>query len=92
MAVDINYDGDHIIVGNQESYPSTIWIYKRTGTSWSKVKEIDESAQDANDGVFSSFGNVAINGDTDTLLASGWYVNVTGSGQAGRGIMKTYTT
>ena len=91
-SVDLDYNGETIVIGNRDSGPSTIWIYKRTGSSWAKVKEIDESAQDANDTTFKSFGEVAINGDADTLAASGWYVNVTGSGQAGRGILKTYAT
>ncbi len=92
-SVDIDDAGETLVVGNRDSLPSTIWVYTRSGTTWSKQREIDERALDTTgDPNFRSFGEVAINGDADTILGGGWYVTLSGSGQAGPGIMKTYTT
>ena len=92
-SVDIDDAGETLVVGNRDSIPSTIWVYTRSGTTWSKQREIDERALDTTgDPNFRSFGQVAINGDADTILGGGWYVTISGSGQAGPGIMKTYAT
>ena len=92
-SVDIDDAGETLVIGNRDSLPSTIWVYTRSGTTWSKQREIDERALDTTgDPNFRSFGEVAINGDADTILGGGWYVTLSGSGQAGPGIMKTYTT
>ena len=89
--LDIDAAGETIVIGSRDSSPSKIWIYTRSGTTWSQQREIDESGFDASD-MFNSFGEVAINGDADTLIGAGWFVTVGGSGQAGEGIMKTYAT
>ena len=91
-SVDIDAAGETIVVGNRDSAPSTIWVYTRSGTTWSKQREIDERALDAIDTNFRSFGEVAINGDADTIVGGGWFLNISGSGQAGDGMMKTYAT
>ena len=92
-SVDIDAAGETIVVGNRDSAPSTIWVYTRSGTTWSKQREIDERALDTTgDPNFRSFGEVAINGDADTIVGGGWYVTISGSGQAGAGMMKTYAT
>jgi len=88
-SVSINDTGDVLVVGNRDSYPSTIWIYERSGSTWTKTREIDESAIDAQDS-FNSFGEVEINKDSTVLAAGGWYVYSSFSGGVGPGYMKTY--
>jgi len=89
--LDIDDAGEVIVTGSRDGSPSKIWIYTRSGTTWSQQREIDESALEVGQS-FNSFGEVAINGDADTIVGGGWYINISGSGQAGEGIMKTYTT
>jgi len=89
--LDIDDAGEVIVTGSRDGSPSKIWIYTRSGTTWSQQREIDESALEVGQ-AFNSFGEVAINGDADTIVGGGWYINISGSGQAGEGIMKTYTT
>ena len=89
--LDIDETGDTLVIGTRDGAPSRIYVYTRSGTTWSSQRIIDESGYDAGD-YFNSFGEVAINGDADTLVGAGWYVTVGSSGQAGAGIMKTYAT
>ena len=89
--LDIDDAGEVIVTGSRDGSPSKIWIYTRSGTTWSSQRIIDESALEVGQ-AFNSFGEVAINGDADTIVGGGWYINISGSGQAGEGIMKTYTT
>lgn len=89
--LDIDAAGETIVIGSRDAAPSKIWVYTRSGTTWSQQREINESGFDASD-MFNSFGEVAINGDTDTIVGGGWFVTISGSGQAGEGIMKTYAT
>lgn len=90
-STDIDAAGEVIVTGSKDSAPSKIWVYKRSGTTWSQLREIDESSLEVGQS-FNSFGEVAINGDADTIVGGGWYITNSGSGQAGAGIMKTYAT
>ena len=90
-SVDIDDAGETLVIGNRDSLPSTIWVYTRSGTTWSKQREIDERAFDAGD-MFNSFGQVAINGLADTIVGGGWFITIGSSGQAGSGLLKTYAT
>jgi len=88
-SVALNDAADVLLVGNRDSYPSTIWIYERNGSTWTKSREIDESAIDPND-AFNSYGQVAIDGDGTVFAGGGWYTTAAYAGGAGNGIMKTY--
>ena len=51
QAIDINDDGDLLVItdgGNNTNTVGTLYIYERSGTSWSKIKELQ--ASDAGDG------------------------------------------
>jgi len=51
QSIDMNDDGDLLVIsdgGNNTNTVGTLYIYKRDGTSWSKVKELQ--ASDAGDG------------------------------------------